>query len=140
MPIYRKRIKKDSQIKEFFEQRDDIPTKVILITNKKKTWNVFKGITAEFKDRIDFAEVYKSAKSVLKTFGVKKVPSLYMFKKKDNVTSLDSLEFNLDQYSSERYTDKKNYDRIKFFLKSHALRKRSLLPQEDPSFVPADVV
>jgi hypothetical protein len=63
---------------------------VILFTNKKKTWNVFKGITAEFKDKIDFAEVYKSAKSVLKAFGVNKVPSLYMYKKKDDAESTDS--------------------------------------------------
>jgi len=46
MPIYRMRIKKEKDIDKFFEKRPDLEFKVILFSNKKRTWTVFKGLSA----------------------------------------------------------------------------------------------
>lgn len=74
LPIYRMRIKKLEQVDKFFDRRPDLEYKVILFSDKKRTWTVFKGLTAEFKDRLDFAEVYKSASDVLEHFEITKMP------------------------------------------------------------------
>jgi len=81
LPIYRMRIKKEDQIDKFFEKRPDLDYKVILFSNKKRTWTVFKGLTAEFKDRLDFGEVYQSSKSILSHFKIKKLPSIVVYKR-----------------------------------------------------------
>jgi hypothetical protein len=62
------RIKKVDQIDKFFDRRPDLDYKVILFSNKKRTWTVFKGLTAEFKDRLDFGEVYQSSTEVMNHF------------------------------------------------------------------------
>ena len=74
LPIYRKRIKTLDEATEFFEGRPDLPWKVIMFHNKKNTWSVFKGLSAHFHNRLDFGEVYKSAKGVLQHFNITTVP------------------------------------------------------------------
>jgi hypothetical protein len=80
LPTYRMRIKKEADIDYFLKRREDLPYKVVLFSNKKKTWNVFKAISAEFYNRADFAEVYKSASKVTEFFNVDTYPKLIAYK------------------------------------------------------------
>jgi len=49
--------------------------------NKKKTWHVYKGLTAVFHNKIHFGEVYKTAKKVLKLFNVTVIPAIIAVRK-----------------------------------------------------------
>ena len=118
----------------FFNGRPDLEYKVILFTNKKRTWNIFKGLTAEFNNRLDFAEIYKSAGSVLKFFEINKVPQIVVYKR------LKSPAFSIEDFEVHEYDDDKEFDYIKEFLDDFALKEPSVPKVEKATFVPEDVI
>jgi len=49
--------------------------KVVLFTDKKKTTNLYKALSVEFKDRLAFSEVHKSNSALIEEFGVTEFPT-----------------------------------------------------------------
>ena len=121
-------------VERFFDRRPDLEYKVVLFTNKKKTWNIFKGITAEFNNRLDFAEIYKSARPVLHFFEIRKVPKIVVYKR------IRSPAFSLEDFEVHEYDDDKEFEYIKEFLKDFALEEPSLPELEAAEFEPEDVI
>ena len=52
MPAFRKKLTTESELESFLAD-NLVPNKVILFTNKEETSPLYKGITSEFRDRLD---------------------------------------------------------------------------------------
>lgn len=137
LPTYRMRIKNIKDTEYFMNRREDLPYKVVLFSNKKKTWGVFKAITAEFFNRADFAEVYKSATKVTEFFNIDTYPKLVAYKYngegKEESNTIDDYEVNL-------YHGRNAYSAIKRWLDTMALKEKSVPEGADPTFVPEEMV
>ncbi len=106
---------------------------MILFTNKKQTWNIFKGLTAVFHNRLDFAEVYKSATDVLKHFEVDVLPKIVIYKRTKN----DDGELEV---RSKEYEGVKRFKELEKFLTHFALEVPSVPEKEEATYVAEDVV
>jgi protein disulfide-isomerase A6 len=99
MPNFSTRITTLDQANEFINRRPDVPHKVFLFTSKDETTALFKGLTAEYRDRLEFAEVLHHSKEVCENFEITDFPTLAIFKKNEDgnmevVTFTEELKFN----------------------------------------------
>ncbi|MDP6528023.1 MAG: hypothetical protein QF858_04110 [Candidatus Pacebacteria bacterium] len=97
------------------------------------TWNIFKGLTAVFHNRLDFAEVYKSATDVLKHFEIDVLPKIVIYKRVEN-------EDGILELRKQEYEGVKRFKELENFFSHFALKEPSVPPQEEATYVPEDVV
>ena len=89
-----------SEFEAFVARRQDVPNKVVLFTKKKKTTALFKGLTSEYRDRLEvrsiiahqkFAEVHESAAEIRNEYKIEKYPSLAVFRKNESGTAVPEI-------------------------------------------------
>lgn len=79
MPAYRKVIETIQDYNEFLQDKIySNVNKVILFTNKKETSGLYKGITAEFNQRLQFAEVKGEIDELKSQFQVTTYPTMFI--------------------------------------------------------------
>ena len=63
-----------------FLHYEAVPSKVILFNDNMETSNVFKALTAQYRDRFDFAEIRntRSKKELIDFYSIKKFPTLML--------------------------------------------------------------
>ena len=94
---------------QFLEKNSDLPI-VLSFTEKDKTSSLYKGLSAEFKGRLAFAEVKKSQKELVSQYEVKNFPSVLVLKKDG---------------SKDHFKDKLSHTNLEKFLSSFAGPKTS---------------
>ena len=83
---------------------------VLLFTSKKTTPPLFKSLSKDFLNHLDFGEVRQTQSELIKTFNINKFPSLLV---------ITNPEFNeVDMFNEEM-----KYDTIKKFLNKYAYKK-----------------
>ena len=102
-------------MKRFLSGREDLPYKVILFTKKKKTSRIIKGLTAEYFNRLPFAEVHISQKKIVKEFGVESFPQIVVVRVGGDGTK-----------DIVRYDGDLKFGDLKTFLDGYALEKPSI--------------
>ncbi len=53
LPNFSSRLDDLGDVEKFLSRRPDVPYKVILFTKKESTTALFKGLTAEYRDRLE---------------------------------------------------------------------------------------
>eukprot|EP01100_Stratorugosa_tubuloviscum_P006431 TRINITY_DN2779_c1_g2_i1.p1 TRINITY_DN2779_c1_g2~~TRINITY_DN2779_c1_g2_i1.p1 ORF type:complete len:408 (-),score=170.42 TRINITY_DN2779_c1_g2_i1:65-1288(-) len=64
-----------------FISEDPNVAKVILFTNKPKTTDLYKGLAVEFKDRLKFAEIKHTEKTLVEKYSITSFPTLLVVTK-----------------------------------------------------------
>ena len=83
---------------------------VLLFTSKKTTPPLFKSLSKDYLNHLNFGEVRQSEKEIIKTFNIDKFPTLMV------ITNLETNEYDL-------YKEEMKYDNIKKFLNRYAYKK-----------------
>ena len=83
---------------------------VLLFTSKKTTPPLFKSLSKDYLNHLNFGEVRQSEKEIIKTFNIDKFPTLIV------ITNLETNEYDL-------YKEEMKYDNIKKFLNRYAYKK-----------------
>ena len=84
---------------------------VLLFTSKKSTSPLFKALSKDFLNRLNFGEIRKSETDLLKTFNVKTFPTLMV------ITEPESNEVDV-------FKDELKYDTLKKFFNKYAYKKK----------------
>lgn len=64
---------------EFLQQNSEIP-KILLFTEKTSTSPLFKALSLEFQNQLEFAEVRDYEKNLVARFSIKKFPTLLLLR------------------------------------------------------------
>ena len=123
LPNYSITIEDLDEVTEFIHRRRDVPHKVILYTKKKTTTALFKGLTAAYRDRLEFAEVPHTAVDITMEFAITKFPTLVVY-----AVNTDFEDESLDTFI---YDGELKYNSIGDFLDEFALVEKAL-PYDDP--------
>ena len=83
---------------------------VLLFTSKKTTPPLFKALSKDYLNHLNFGEVRQSEKELIKTFNIDKFPTLIV------ITNLETNEYDL-------YKEEIKYDNMKKFLNRYAYKK-----------------
>lgn len=68
MPNFSTILETLDEAEEFLNSRPDVPWKIMLFTNKRKTTALYKGLASEYRDRLDLAEIYDSAEEIVNKY------------------------------------------------------------------------
>ena len=83
---------------------------VLLFTSKKTTPPLFKALSKDYLNHLNFGEVRQSEKELIKTFNIDKFPTLIV------ITNLETNEYDL-------FKEEIKYDNMKKFLNRYAYKK-----------------
>ena len=83
---------------------------VLLFTSKKTTPPLFKSLSKDYLNHLNFGEVRQSEKELIKTFNIDKFPTLIV------ITNLETNEYDL-------FKEEIKYDNMKKFLNLYAYKK-----------------
>ncbi|KAL1922460.1 uncharacterized protein VTP21DRAFT_9999 [Calcarisporiella thermophila] len=125
MPSYVQRVREQNSdraisLEEFYKKENTTLSKALLFTTKDRTTPLYKGLSAEFKDRILLGEVVSTEREVVAKLGVEKFPTLLVFPKgKDGEVVT--------------YDGKLNYESLHEFLSKYALPAKITKKSEDSS-------
>ena len=78
LPAYRKKIHNLNELKEAIKN-NTVLHKCLLITESEITGHLFKGLSAQYHERIEFFEVNTKAKDIIEYFGFDEYPQLLVF-------------------------------------------------------------
>lgn len=112
MPSFSTKISSKPELDKFL-QSDLIENKVILFTNKKETPLLYRALTSEYRDRLEFADVNESVEEVIKEYNIEKFPTLIALVKNDDGT-----------YEREEYESDMKIEKLLRFLKRYALKEK----------------
>jgi len=85
---------------EFLEKNTELPI-VISFTEKEKTTSLYKGLSAEFKNRLVLTEVRKTEKALVERYEVKSFPTVLVLKDGAKHVFSDTLSHaNLEKFLS----------------------------------------
>jgi hypothetical protein len=107
------------------KSRPEIPNKIVILTKRKFTSKVIKGISAEFKDRLVIAQVPSSFTDLVNSFQVEKFPA--MFSIKDNEGGIGGF--------TQKYDGKMSLRSMKKFCEEFALPEKAELVETGPKDV-----
>ena len=86
-----KHIRKLSEMEEFesFAAESPEKPKAVLFTSKTETTNMFKGLSMQLNNGIDFAEVHESSSDIIESYSVTDFPTLIVTKSDGSVEIYD---------------------------------------------------
>lgn len=124
MPSFSKKIVSQEDMDKFLSDTL-IANKVILFTNKKETPYIYRALTSEYRDRLEFADVYEGVEDVVKAYNVDKFPTLLVLVRKEDGT-----------YEKEFYESDMKIEKLMRFLKRYALKEKVTRPVPEPEKKP----
>lgn len=110
IPFWGKRIASLAELEGLLADKT-IPNKVLLFTTKKEAPLVSRGLSAEFRDRLEFIEVHVDQEEVLKKYGVETLPAIIV----DQV----------DQNKQEVFEGQLKINEIAKWLEQFALKEKA---------------
>jgi hypothetical protein len=78
---------------EEYVNRDKNKNKVLIFTERKTTAPLFKALSKQYKDKLQFGEVRKSETELIEKFNINKFPSL--------IVITDPYEYQNEQFQGE---------------------------------------
>jgi protein disulfide-isomerase A6 len=89
----------------------------MLFTNKRKTTALYKGLSSEYRDKLDLAEIYDSAVEIVEKYQISTFPMLVAVN-----MHLDDDDLDLEM---KIYEGKLNFNNIGDWLDGYALDEKA---------------